>query len=105
MSAVRRPHLSRRTSIILELIFFRRKPKIESKKDVISSSLVVAILRLADVTFLGDYGGSGLMLKTWFLEAIGVLHDCGVVQCEDVCLLKRDVRSWRWIRIWRIKIF
>jgi len=91
------------------------KFEVESKMDVISSPLVVAILRLADVTFLGDYedvvGPDSLlpMFKTipipthtenrkefssrlWFLEAIAVLHDCGVLQCEDVWLLEREIR-------------
>jgi hypothetical protein len=88
--------------------------EVESK-DVISSPLVVAILRLADVTFLGGYddvvgpdsllpmfktveipasghGSAEFSSRMWFLEAICVLHDCGVVQCDDVWLLERDIR-------------
>ena len=88
----------------------------KEQKDVISSPHVVAIVRLADVGFLGNYedivGPDSLapMFKTvvipqpgtnayaefssrsWFLDAIGVLHDCGVVHCEDGWLLERDIR-------------
>lgn len=88
------------------------KLEVESK-DVISSPLVVAILQLADVTFLGGYddvvgpdsllpmfktvaipgyGSKDFSSRTWFLEAICVLHDCGVVQCDDVWLLEREIR-------------
>ena len=88
------------------------KFEVESR-DIISSPHVVAILRLADVGFLGDYddvvGADSLMpmfktvaipatkstdfsSRTWFLEAICVLHDCGVVQCDDVWLLEREIR-------------
>lgn len=83
------------------------------KQGVISSPLVVAILRLADVGFLGGYDdvvGKDSLLpmfktvaiptqastefssRTWFLEAICVLHDCGVVQCDDAWLLEREIR-------------
>lgn len=86
-------------------------------KDVVSSPLVVAMVRLADVSFLGSYqdvvGADSLLpmfktvaipvtssrgnmaefsSRTWFLDAIGVLHDCGVVTCEDVWLLERELR-------------
>ncbi|PPQ70267.1 hypothetical protein CVT26_014556 [Gymnopilus dilepis] len=88
------------------------KFEVESK-DVISSPLVVAILRLANVSFLGDYddvvGDDSLLQmfktvaipeqastefssRTWFIEAICVLHDCGVVQCDDAWLLEREIR-------------
>jgi len=85
--------------------------------DIISSPLVVAIIRLADVGFLGSYedviGQDSLLpmfrsvavpatdptihpvgysSRRWFLDAIGVLHDCGVVTCEDVFLLEREIR-------------
>lgn len=30
--------------------------------------------------------------RTWFLEAIFVLHDCGMLQCDDVWLLERELR-------------
>ena len=86
--------------------------EVESK-DIVSSPLVVAILRLADVNFLGGYddvvGPDSLLpmfrtvaipnqvstvfsSRSWFLEAICVLHDCGVVQCDDVWLLEREIR-------------
>ena len=89
------------------------KFEIEHKRDVISSPHVVAILRLADVGFLGGYedvvGKDSLLpmfltvkipaqasaefsSRTWFLEAICVLHDCGVVQCDDAWLLEREIR-------------
>lgn len=95
------------------------KFEIEREKDVVSSPMVVAILRLADVSFMGGYddvvGPDGLvpMFKTvkipqpakdflstptdfssrsWFLEAICVLHDCMVVHCDDVWLLEREIR-------------
>jgi len=82
-------------------------------RDVISSPLVVAILRLANVGFLGGYedivGKDSLLpmfrtvaiptqastefsSRTWFLDAICVLHDCGVVQCDDAWLLEREIR-------------
>ena len=90
------------------------KFEVESR-DLISSPLVVAILQLADVEFLGSYddvvGSDSLMpmfkavaipsepkgltefnSRTWFIEAICVLHDCGVVQCDDVWLLEREIR-------------
>jgi hypothetical protein len=90
------------------------KFEVESK-EVISSPLVVAILRLTDVSFLGDYedvvGPDSLLpmfrtvaipthtatefsSRSWFLDAIGVLHDCGVVQCDDVWLLEREIRRF-----------
>lgn len=86
-------------------------------KDVTSSPLVVAIVRLADVGFLGGYedvvGPDSLLpmfktvaipvkgsaihpaefsSRTWFLDAICILHDCGVVTCDDVWLLEREIR-------------
>ncbi|KAF8876575.1 hypothetical protein BD779DRAFT_1449256 [Infundibulicybe gibba] len=86
-------------------------------KDVVSSPLVVAVVRLADVGFLGGYedvvGADSLLpifktvaipkigssihpaefsSRTWFLDAIGALHDCGVVTCDDVWLLEREIR-------------
>lgn len=88
-------------------------------KDIVSSPLVVAIIRLGDVGFLGTYedvvGPDSLrpMFKTvaipatgstihpaefssrtWFLDAICVLHDCGVVTCDDVWLLEREIRRF-----------
>lgn len=91
---------------------FEREPN----KDVISSPTVVAIVRLADVGYLGSYddivgpdsltpmfktiaipapGSTALAefsSRTWFLDAIGVLHDCGVVTCDDIWLLERELR-------------
>ncbi|KAJ3549788.1 hypothetical protein NMY22_g746 [Coprinellus aureogranulatus] len=88
----------------------------KESKGVIASPQVVAIIRLADVSFLGEYddivGPDSLvpMFKTiaipapgsiasaefssrsWFLEAIAVLHDCGVVSCDDCWLLEREIR-------------
>lgn len=86
-------------------------------KDVVSSPHVVAIVRLADVGFLGGYedvvGQDSLLpmfktvaipakgsaihpaefsSRTWFLDAICVLHDCGVLTCDDVWLLEREIR-------------
>ncbi|RDB16587.1 hypothetical protein Hypma_002822 [Hypsizygus marmoreus] len=88
-------------------------------KDIISSPLVVAIVRLGDVGFLGSYedivGQDSLLpmfktvaipatgstihpaefsSRTWFLDAICVLHDCGVVTCDDVWLLEREIRRF-----------
>ena len=73
------------------------------------------MMQLANVTFLGGYdavvgpdsllpmfktvaipasghGSAEFSSRTWFLEAICVLHNCGVVQCDNVWLLKRDIR-------------
>lgn len=116
----------------------------ESGKDVASSLLVVALIRLADVSFLGEYkdvvgedgllpmfksvkipgrvatrsnaegggaaggqgGGAGagtervtappqeFSSRIWFLDAICMLHDCGVVTCDDVWLLEREIRRY-----------
>ncbi|KAF8992161.1 hypothetical protein BDQ17DRAFT_1332460 [Cyathus striatus] len=78
-------------------------------KDVVSSPIVVALVQLANVEYLGDYedivGKDGLVTmfgavnvpqqsdsRTWFLDGIGVLHDCGVVTCDDVWLLEREIK-------------
>ncbi|KAG6836728.1 hypothetical protein H0H93_004391 [Arthromyces matolae] len=88
-------------------------------KDVVSSPHVVAIIRLGDVGFLGQYedvvGNDSLMpmfkavvipdpespkhlldfsSRTWFLDAICTLHECGVVTCDDVWLLERELRRF-----------
>ncbi|KAF5367272.1 hypothetical protein D9615_010449 [Tricholomella constricta] len=88
-------------------------------KDIVSSPLLVAIVRLGDVGFLGTYedivGQDSLLpmfrtvaipaigstihpaefsSRTWFLDAICVLHDCGVVTCDDVWLLEREIRRF-----------
>lgn len=88
-------------------------------KNIVSSPLVVAIVRLADVGFLGKYedvvGQDSLLpmfktvaipkigsdihpaefsSRTWFIEAICTLHDCGVINCDDVWLLEREIRRF-----------
>jgi len=88
-------------------------------KDIVSSPLAVAIVLLGDVGFLGNYedivGQDSLLpifktvaipatgsaihpaefsSRTWFLDAICVLHDCGVVTCDDVWLLEREIRRF-----------
>lgn len=88
-------------------------------REIVSSPLLVAIVRLGDVGFLGTYedivGPDSLMpmfktvaipaigstihpaefsSRTWFLDAICVLHDCGVVTCDDVWLLEREIRRF-----------
>lgn len=82
-------------------------------KEALASPETIAIVRLSDISFLGGYkavvGSDSLlpMFKTvavptvatanfssrsWFLDAICTLHDCGVVQCDDVWLLEREIR-------------
>lgn len=88
-------------------------------RDVISWPLVVAVVKLADVKFLGcnydELVGKDSLLqifgtvvipgkdathsqlaefssRTWFLDAIFALHDCGFLQCDDVWLLERELR-------------
>lgn len=89
-------------------------------KDIVDSPLTVAVIRLGDVSYLGSYddvvGRDGLqaMFRTvkipeledgsttnaefssriWFLDAIYVLNDCGVVNCDDVWLLEREIRRY-----------
>lgn len=91
------------------------KFEMEDKYDVVSSQLVVAVVKLVSLDFLGSYeeviGEEGLLsiFKTvpipdarrqqpgdfdsrmWFLESMGTLSDCGVLTCEDVWLLERYV--------------
>jgi hypothetical protein len=86
------------------------------RKDVVGSPLVVVIVRLGDVACLGNYedvvGSDGLLpmfkgldipttgsgpcaefsSRIWFLDAICVLHECGVINCDDVWLLEREIR-------------
>lgn len=94
------------------------KFEVESK-DIVSSHLVVTIVLLGDVRFLGTYkevvGPDSLVpilktvplpskgsnihpaefsSRTWFMDAICVLHDCGVVTCDDVWLLEREIRKY-----------
>ncbi|KAJ8507776.1 hypothetical protein ONZ45_g9892 [Pleurotus djamor] len=91
-------------------------------KDIVASPLTVAMVRLGDLENLGEYegvvGSDGLLSmfrtveippkiddgrvidrhgaefssRTWFLDAIAVLHDCGVINCDDVWLLERELR-------------
>ncbi|KAG6852419.1 hypothetical protein C0991_012150 [Blastosporella zonata] len=88
-------------------------------KDILSSPLVVAIVRLGDVGFLGEYkdvvGQDSLLpilntvaipkvgsaihpaefsSRVWFLDAICILHECGVITCDDVWLLERELRRF-----------
>ncbi|KAF8628298.1 hypothetical protein AX17_006001 [Amanita inopinata Kibby_2008] len=86
------------------------------KRDVISWPLAVALVRLADVSFLGEYEelvGADILpgmfkqvatatsdssrpieisSRVWFLRAIGVLHDFAVLNCYDVEQLEREIR-------------
>lgn len=93
------------------------------KRDIVGSPLTVAIIRLGDVSYLGSYddivGWDGLpsMFRTvkipelgaasnssynpaefssriWFLDAIYVLNDCGVVNCDNVWLLEREIKRY-----------
>lgn len=67
----------------------------------------VALVRLADLHGLGSYtdvvdalkGALGNVdvtkqqsSRAWFVEAIGVLDDCGFVSCEDAFLLERELK-------------
>ncbi|KAG6828430.1 hypothetical protein H0H92_008004 [Tricholoma furcatifolium] len=90
-----------------------------STQDIVTSPLVVAIVRLSDIGFLGGYQdivapdgllnifrsvaipavGSSLhpaefSSRSWFLDAICTLHDCGVVTCDDVWLLEGELRRF-----------
>ncbi|TFK66475.1 hypothetical protein BDN72DRAFT_823384 [Pluteus cervinus] len=87
-------------------------------KDVVSSPMVVALVKLGDVSFLGSYedvvGADALPFmfrlvkipsqaelalannraynsRTWFLDAISMLHDHAVVTCDDVWLLESEI--------------
>ncbi|KAE9400116.1 hypothetical protein BT96DRAFT_919666 [Gymnopus androsaceus JB14] len=85
--------------------------------DIVASPEAVALVRLASVADLGHYeeivseNGLSPMFavvaipapdslpmdfssRSWFLDAIGMLHDCGVVQCDDVWLLEREIRRY-----------
>ncbi|KAF9269774.1 hypothetical protein L218DRAFT_1072553 [Marasmius fiardii PR-910] len=87
----------------------------DSSKDITASPEVVALIRLARVSDLGEYedivGNDGLTSlfkdvkipstpespmdfssRTWFTEAVGTLHDCAVVHCDDVWLLEREIK-------------
>lgn len=82
-------------------------------KEMLSSQETIAFIRLSDLSFLGAYAdvvGKDSLLpmfrtvvpplqpstdfssRTWFLDTICVLHDCGVVHCEDLWPLEREIR-------------
>ena len=87
-------------------------------KELLSSPLVVAIVQLGDIGFLGEYDKlvvgddlqsifgvvpvpvpdgnspkySEFSSRTWFLDMVTVLHDCGMVTCDDVWALEREIR-------------
>lgn len=89
-------------------------------KDIITSPLIVAIIRLAELSqfhdsdyeaIVGESEGSLRSMfqmvpiptmgstprtefssRTWFLDAINMLDDCGVVACDDVWPLEREIR-------------
>lgn len=85
---------------------------VDSARDVLAEPMLVAIVALGELAPLGTYEeivGSDVLLamlgnvavppaaerpfssKAWFMDAVGVLHDCGVVVCEDVWLLEREM--------------
>jgi len=41
----------------------------------------------------GRGGPSEFSSRTWFLDAICVLHDCGVVNCYDVASLEKELKK------------
>jgi len=89
---------------------------VAERREVLTSPLVVAIIRLADVSFLGEYndliapdcllgmfhhaevpaGDLGrnpeFSSRTWFLDVIDVLNDCGVITCDDKWNFERELR-------------
>jgi len=90
-------------------------------KDVVTSPHVVALIRLAKLSqfqdskyedtvgasegslksmfqmvplpTMGSAHGVEFSSRTWFLDAINVLDDCGVVVCDDVWPLEREIRK------------
>lgn len=89
-------------------------------RNIITWPLVVAVVRLADVDFLGGYDvlvGKDSLLpifntvaipdgreekmreltefssRSWFLDAVFSLHECGVLQCDDLWLLERELKK------------
>ncbi|KAM6495057.1 hypothetical protein JOM56_009680 [Amanita muscaria] len=83
------------------------------RKEVLTSPLVVTMVRLADVSFMGQYqdlivsedligmfnqvkvpAGDPLEFssRAWFLDAITILNECGVLTCDDVWNLEREIR-------------
>jgi len=84
-------------------------------RDIVSSPEAVALVRLADISDLGQYeeieqalspmfkvvaipAANSIPLdfssRSWFLDAIGMLHDCCVLHCDDVFLLEREIRRY-----------
>ncbi|KAI3614160.1 hypothetical protein WG66_000169 [Moniliophthora roreri] len=91
------------------------KFEIDHIKDITNSPEVVALVRLTQVSDLGDYddivGNDGLTSlfrevkipttpqspmdfnsRIWFAEAVGTLHDCAVIHCDDVWLLEKEIK-------------
>lgn len=89
-------------------------------QNIIAWPLVVTVVRLADVNFLGGYDvlvGKDSLLpifktvvipertvekkrqlaefssRSWFLDAVFSLHECGVLQCDDLWLLERELKK------------
>ncbi|KIK63343.1 hypothetical protein GYMLUDRAFT_72060 [Collybiopsis luxurians FD-317 M1] len=85
--------------------------------DILSSPEAVALVKLSDIADLGSYNdivsenglcpmfkvveipAAGLIPKdfssrSWFLDVMGSLADCGVCQCDDVWLLEREIRRY-----------
>ncbi|KAH9477671.1 hypothetical protein JR316_0009897 [Psilocybe cubensis] len=88
----------------------------------LTSSIPIAILGLANVGFLGEYQviveTLQLILKTvsiprkttidfdsrtWFLQAVRVLDDCGVVQCEDSGMLEKEMKTCQMDALFRFR--
>lgn len=87
---------------------------VREEKDVLSWPLVVAIVQLGEIEFLGEYdelmAGDDLVKmfthaklpssdgsessRTWFLDAVSVLHDCGVLTCEEIPELEKEIRRY-----------
>jgi len=87
---------------------------VKDEKNVLSWQPVVTIVQLGDIDFLGDYddlmGGDYLTQmfaqvklpssessessRTWFLEAVSVLDEYGILTCEDTTLLEREIRRY-----------
>jgi hypothetical protein len=90
-------------------------------KDIVNSPHIVAIIRLVQLSqfqdskyedIVGDSEGSLRSMfqmvpiptmdssvsraefssRTWFLDAVNMLDDCGVVACDDVWPLEREIR-------------
>ncbi|KAK7049883.1 hypothetical protein VNI00_005313 [Paramarasmius palmivorus] len=89
--------------------------QIDNAKDITNSPEVVALIRLTRVSDLGDYddiiGNDGLTSlfkevkipptpqspmdfnsRIWFADAVGFLHDCAVIHCDDIWLLEKEIK-------------